>query len=511
MADSTINYGFPYPTGGDRVAVHSDIENVAKAVDATELQTNLRVDAALAAADAARFDLTGTTLESSSDLDTLPNGVYSVWSGSVATTLGLPTNTLGTLTSTRFGTGAGTQTWQTRALDPQLWIRAELSSGWSEWKRIDAGARQTANLLPASPTQLRQAALSVTTGYGGDSTTGQGWVRGLLHIPAGTVRARLHIRNWNPRYNTADSDAATLSAIHVGPRNGQTSQATQWTEVAATGSTGTGGFQTPWFDFDPGTVGRDWLAAFAWESSEPVQINIGTGWTGTGSDPTAGAGSASDTLPFFIFMEVESEANVPTLAVFGDSISSGVGADRVYGSWLSEYCRARGVLPMHWAHSGDSGPSWEDPEAKKWGLYGTDIHQVDAVMYMMGSNQVFAAATPTLQQMIDTATACVENLRRHVSPLVYGCTILPRTTPTGQAETVRRQFNAWMRSSGLFHDVFDFAAAVSNDDETLRPEFDADGIHLNAAGYAALAAAVTRPVVSERGVTYVGDGVYELA
>lgn len=35
MADSTINYGFPYPTGGDRVAVHSDIEKVAKAADAT--------------------------------------------------------------------------------------------------------------------------------------------------------------------------------------------------------------------------------------------------------------------------------------------------------------------------------------------------------------------------------------------------------------------------------------------------------------------------------------------
>lgn len=43
MADSTINYGFPYPTGGDKVAVHSDIEKVAKAVDAQALQAGLRV------------------------------------------------------------------------------------------------------------------------------------------------------------------------------------------------------------------------------------------------------------------------------------------------------------------------------------------------------------------------------------------------------------------------------------------------------------------------------------
>lgn len=34
MADSTINYGLPFPEGGDQVAVHSDIEKLAKGVDA---------------------------------------------------------------------------------------------------------------------------------------------------------------------------------------------------------------------------------------------------------------------------------------------------------------------------------------------------------------------------------------------------------------------------------------------------------------------------------------------
>lgn len=46
MADSTVNYGWPYPQGGDKVAVHSDVANVAKAADATMLQTEVRVAAA---------------------------------------------------------------------------------------------------------------------------------------------------------------------------------------------------------------------------------------------------------------------------------------------------------------------------------------------------------------------------------------------------------------------------------------------------------------------------------
>lgn len=43
MADSTVNYGFPYPTGGDRVAVHSDIEKLAVAADARDKSLDTRV------------------------------------------------------------------------------------------------------------------------------------------------------------------------------------------------------------------------------------------------------------------------------------------------------------------------------------------------------------------------------------------------------------------------------------------------------------------------------------
>lgn len=43
MADSTVNYGFPYPTGGDKVAVHSDIAKLAVAADARDKSVDVRV------------------------------------------------------------------------------------------------------------------------------------------------------------------------------------------------------------------------------------------------------------------------------------------------------------------------------------------------------------------------------------------------------------------------------------------------------------------------------------
>ena len=65
------------------------------------------------------------------------------------------------------------------------------------------------------------------------------------------------------------------------------------------------------------------------------------------------------------------------------------------------------------------------------------------------------------------------------------------------SEQVRRDYNTWLSTqTGPARDLFGFGTAVSADDETLRPEFDADGIHLNAAGYAAQVAAINRPITS---------------
>lgn len=500
----TANYGFPYPDGSSSVVVHTDLKGLADKSDVVTQSTRAYAEG-LAADAATAWDNSGDILAADTDLDTLANGTYAIWNGDTATALGFPTRSLGTFNTVQFGTGAGTRMWLTRAANPTLWTQSKLSGGWSEWVQV-GGASESGvyGLLPASPGSLSRTAISCTTGFGGSSTTGQGFVRALQQVPAGTTRMRVCIRNWNPRYNMADDAAATISNVSIGRHNGGTSQSAAWTLISAGGSTGTDGFKSQWVSLPADLAGTEVLIAFGWSSAGTVQNTIGYGFTGAlAADVTTGTAPATNTLPFFIYLEVEVSPSKPKVAVFGDSLASGVSSTRVmFDSWLDQYCRPRGYVPMHWSHSGDqfSNPSdtfnnWLNPIAKKWGLYGTEIVSADAVFMAMGSNLVFAVETPTLQVCIDEITATVALLRTHVSPNVFGCTILPRTAVTGAAETLRRQVNSWMKTSPLFRDVFDMAATVSLDDETLNPSYDADGTHLNTAGYAAMAAAITRPVV----------------
>ena len=82
---------------------------------------------------------------------------------------------------------------------------------------------------------------------------------------------------------------------------------------------------------------------------------------------------------------------------------------------------------------------------------------------------------------------------------VYGATLTPLggndpyDDPAGHRETARQAVNAWIRASGRFDAVLDFDAAVRDPlvRRRLRPSFDSgDHLHLNPAGYQALASAV---------------------
>lgn len=80
----------------------------------------------------------------------------------------------------------------------------------------------------------------------------------------------------------------------------------------------------------------------------------------------------------------------------------------------------------------------------------------------------------------------------------FGATITPMSGP-GQAygeparEAARQRVNAWIRGAGRFDAVVDFDAAVRDprNETRLRPEYDTgDYLHLNPAGYRAMAEAV---------------------
>lgn len=87
--------------------------------------------------------------------------------------------------------------------------------------------------------------------------------------------------------------------------------------------------------------------------------------------------------------------------------------------------------------------------------------------------------------------------RAHAAGLkIFGATLTPfagsqRWTPAGEAK--REAVNAWIRSSGAFDGVIDFAGVLADpvDPERLNPRYDdGDHLHPNDAGYRAMANAI---------------------
>jgi lysophospholipase L1-like esterase len=135
-----------------------------------------------------------------------------------------------------------------------------------------------------------------------------------------------------------------------------------------------------------------------------------------------------------------------------------------------------------------------------------DVLAVSGVEWLLvfeGINDIGTAdATPAAQQrvaadLIMAFDQIVERAHaRHIA--VYGATLLPFAGSfyddgAGVREAARQTVNAWIRTSGKFDAVIDFDAAVRDPAHpiSLLPAFDVgDHLHMNPAGYEALADAV---------------------
>ncbi|MGO1685649.1 MAG: SGNH/GDSL hydrolase family protein [Brachybacterium sp.] len=291
-------------------------------------------------------------------------------------------------------------------------------------------------------------------------------------------RVQLTIRNWNPRYLYEDRPAVKLTDVRIGRHIGD-GKGTEWVRLP----NGETAYASGWVDVPESLRGQEIVVQYGWNGRHVARC-LGTGWTDGAHDPYP---------PMFVWLEVEVPSRIPVVAVFGSSTAAGVGAPRpLIDSWLGQWAREHGAFPAFGAHSGDKALSWTSAADRKWDLYGKTISAPDMMLYAMGSNDwAEGVDVATLQERVE---ANVSEIHERFTTTVYGTTITPRRRPASNDST-RLEFNEWLSSSGLFHEVFDLAAAVTLPDGTLDPAVDADGVHVNTLGHARLAAAVPASII----------------
>ncbi|MCM4075960.1 SGNH/GDSL hydrolase family protein [Paractinoplanes hotanensis] len=211
---------------------------------------------------------------------------------------------------------------------------------------------------------------------------------------------------------------------------------------------------------------------------------------------------------WYLLSGVEVESDAPALAIVGDSLTDGRGSttdgnDR----WPDQlFARAPRAAVLNQAAGGNRvlndglGPN-------VLARLDRDVlatSGVDRMLLFEGVNDIGTAPATVADQkaVTDDLLVAYEQivLRAHAADLrVYGATITPfggntgYDDPGGLREASRTAVNAAIRRRGLFDGVADFDAAVRDPavPRQLLPAYDTgDHLHLNPAGYRAIAQAV---------------------
>lgn len=378
----------------------------------------------------------------------------------------------------------------------------------------------TSTPAPSDSTPPRVVPLALTLGQGDMTwyTKTTDTFRVPIQFNAPISKWRLHIQNINPRTGTKVTGAVPFLGLAYGDHNGSGGYVGAPTKIhdAFTTPADASEWVSPWFTQDIGGNKPKLLEfSFAGAPAAPVVLAGGAYQNGGGFMDTSKTAWSVNSMPFSIWIEAETPATTNTYAVFGDSLSVGIGAKLpVFQSALSQYARAKGGLPVHYAASGDTMTDWVNVGDAGYKVNRWDgLSKSDALLFSMGSNDVFAGLSlATLQDKFSKSLALLSKRVQDGAP-VYLTTIYPRTGATGATEDVRRQYNAWLKTQkgvGNIKDVFDASAVVSADDETLRTEYaDPDGTHLKENAYQAIANSLTLTVPAKvtSGTASGGSGV----
>ncbi|MFG6196834.1 SGNH/GDSL hydrolase family protein [Nonomuraea sp. JJY05] len=238
-----------------------------------------------------------------------------------------------------------------------------------------------------------------------------------------------------------------------------------------------------------------------------------TSYRATGDHLADTAGSAfadtSNSWYYLTGIDVAAPRRTGSAVTFGDSLTDGVGstigADNRYPDRLAERLAADGrSLGVVNAGIGGNRLLTDSPEYGQNGLarFQRDVLDrsgVRTVIVMQGVNDLAEWNKPhqaTAAQIIDGHKQLIQAARAR-GVTVIGATLMPMKGAalaySPAAEAVRDEVNHWIRTGGAYDHIVDFDAVVRHPDDpdSVRPQYDSgDGIHLNDAGYRAIAQAV---------------------
>lgn len=444
-------------------------------------------------------------------LGAMKDGDYRITQDVTAAALGLPWGRSGNFKQVSYGT-FGFHT-HTTILGTAARIWSNDSQVWGDWVLPDAGsAAPVASGGAGSGTKV--VPLVLTVGHGGTAyAQTAATVRYPMWWGAGIHRFRVHIRNANPRENTVRTGAVSFpQGLYLGTDSGDgiTTDATQIVGAFTTPANGDE-WVSGWIQRELLEDSKHLLSA-AYVAADTVMNNAGGCWTSPGqiADSSAGTWTQGSMAPFDVWIEAEVPATTPTVAVVGDSLSAGTASTiPVQDSMLSQYMRSSHGLPIHYAHVGDTFNSYNGGGASGSEVYKktrwSGLARPDSVLLALGSNDIFGGSASLATMKTRIAKTLDEWIKPNLSTTVFLSNITPRDAETGAKEDVRRAYNDWLalqdQPGGIARAVFDFAGAISADNETIIPEYNGDGIHLTTAGYAAEAATLhhlTSPAVVYR-------------
>ena len=256
----------------------------------------------------------------------------------------------------------------------------------------------------------------------------------------------------------------------------------------------------------PGTVSaRATRALFQYVAGTPGDF------AGTASLPQA----RLMRVPVFLtLVEVQPAKATNVLVTLGDSITEGAASTaNAFRSWPDQL--AARLAAHNWAvvNAGISGNRLLRYGAGPNALARLDrdvlsVPGIKAIILLEGINDIgrgFTTAGPTEPVSVEALEAADKQIiaRAHEHGIrVIGATLTPYqgagyASPAG--ENVRTELNNWIKTSGAFDGVIDFAPAVADSANPLtfaKAYNDRDHLHPNDAGYKAMADAVDLKVIT---------------